>query len=214
MPAATRDRIIEAAAALFMRQGLTASGLKQIAHTSGAPIGSLYHFFPGGKEELAAETLRASGAAYQALVEAIFDAAPDVVRGVDACFEGAAAALVASDYADACPVATVALEVASSDAHLRAVTAEIFDRWLLAARARFEAAGIATSRAEELAATLVAALEGGFLLSRVAKSPAPMQAIGRVMTDLVEAEMTTRALAGGTERRRRVRRHPPAGAGA
>jgi AcrR family transcriptional regulator len=187
VPAATRDRIIEAATELFMRQGLTASGLKQVSAAAGAPIGSIYHFFPGGKEELAAETLRSSGAAYQRLVEAIFDASPDVVAGTRACFEGAAATLVASDYADACPVATVALEVATTDDELRAVAAGIFASWLQSAAARLEEGGIEPDRARDLGTVLVAALEGGFLLSRVAKSPAPMQAIGRVMTDLVEA---------------------------
>src|SRR5438874_4262281 len=108
-----------------MQRGYAASGLKQIAAASAAPIGSLYHFFPGGKEELAAETLKAAGAAYAALVGAILLAAPDAVTGVRHCFEGAAETLRTTDYADACPVATVALEVASSDEQLRLVTATI-----------------------------------------------------------------------------------------
>src|SRR5205085_10478510 len=102
----TRERIIQASSALFMERGYSASGLKQISEASAAPIGSLYHFFPGGKEELAAETLRTSGAAYQALVEAVFDSAPDVVTGVRDCFAGAADVLRETDYADACPIAT------------------------------------------------------------------------------------------------------------
>src|SRR4051794_35781578 len=95
--AQTRDRIIEASSRLFMQRGYAGSGLKQIAEDSTATIGSLYHFFPGGKTELAAETLRAAGAAYQQIVEAVLDAAPDLVSGVRAGFEGAAAALQASD---------------------------------------------------------------------------------------------------------------------
>ena len=193
MPAATRERIIEASAALFMRQGLAASGLKQIAQAGAAPIGSLYHFFPGGKGELAAETLRASGTAYQVLVEGIFDAASDVASGVRACFEGAAAVLQASDFADACPIATVALEVASTDEDLRIVTADVFAGWLQATKRRLEDAGIAPARADDLATTLVAALEGGFLLSRAAKRTAPMQAIGAVMTALVQTELNDAA---------------------
>src|SRR5688500_148561 len=94
-----------------MQRVLGGSGLEQIVAESGDTIGSLYHFFPGGKDELAAETLRASGAAYQRLVEAVFDAAPDLVTGVQACFAGAAEALRVSDFADACPVATVALDL-------------------------------------------------------------------------------------------------------
>ena len=109
----TRERIVRSAAALFMQQGYSATGLKAVAEASEATTGSLYHFFPGGKAELAAETLRVSGRAYGELVMAIFDAAPDLITGVRDAFDGAAAVLRATGYADACPIATVALEVAS-----------------------------------------------------------------------------------------------------
>ncbi len=71
MPADTKDRIVAAAANAFQRQGYAGSGLKQISSDSGAPFGSLYHFFPGGKEELAEQTLRTAGRWYQELVEAV-----------------------------------------------------------------------------------------------------------------------------------------------
>jgi AcrR family transcriptional regulator len=185
----TRDRIIEASSALFMQRGYAASGLKDISSAGAATIGSLYHFFPGGKEELAAETLRTSGAAYQALVEAVFDSEDGIVAGVRACFDGAAAALEATDYADACPIATVALEVASSNEPLRIVTNEIFERWIESAATRLERGGVDPARTRELAMVLVAGLEGGFLLSRAAKSPAPMRAIGGAMVQLVEGAL-------------------------
>lgn len=191
MSQSTRDRLVQTASALFMERGLAASGLKDIVTASEATVGSLYHFFPGGKEELAAETLRHSGAAYQALVEAVFDAAPDLVSGVRDCFSGAAAALRASDFADACPIATVALEVASTDEHLRVVVAGVFAGWLDAATERFRRAGIEADRARQLAVVLVAALEGGFLLSRVARDTEPMEAIGRCMAQLVADELAT-----------------------
>ena len=173
-----------------MERGYRASGLKQISEASAAPIGSLYHFFPGGKEELAAETLRSSGAAYQALVESVFDRAPDMVTGVRDCFEGAAAVLRATDYADACPIATVALEVASSDETLRLVTKDIFESWLVSATLRLERDGVEPTRARELATVLVAALEGGFLLSRAAKNTSAMDAIGGAMVRLVEEALS------------------------
>jgi AcrR family transcriptional regulator len=182
----TRARIIEAATEAFMQRGYSASGLKEISTAGAAPIGSLYHFFPGGKEELAAETLRSSGAAYQALVEAVFDGAPDMVEGVRACFEGAAERLRVTDYADACPIATVALEVASTNETLRAVTADIFTSWVDSATERLERSGIDHHAARDLAIVLVAALEGGFLLSRAFKDTAPMHTIGHAVVRLVE----------------------------
>lgn len=185
--AATRERIIEATTALFMERGFAGSGLKQIATASSAPIGSIYHSFPGGKAELAAETLRSSGRAYMALVGAVIDGAPDIVTGVADCFGGAAAVLRATDYADACPIATVALEVASSDEELRLVTAEVFASWHDALTRRLTSGGVTGAQAGELATMFVASLEGGFLLSRAAKDTRALETIGRVMVELVAA---------------------------
>src|SRR2546423_13229456 len=96
----TRERIIEATTELFMQRGYSASGLKDISKAGAAPIGSLYHFFPGGKEELAAETLRSSGAAYQALVEAVFGGPSGMGGGVRARFQGPGGPLPATPLPD------------------------------------------------------------------------------------------------------------------
>jgi AcrR family transcriptional regulator len=184
---ATRDRIVEAAAVAFMRQGYSGSGLKQISTESAAPFGSLYHFFPGGKQELAAETLRWSGAAYMQLVAAVLDESPDIVSAIETAFAAAAATLEATDYADACPIAVVALEVASTNDDLRQVTNEIFESWLDECAARLTAAGIKKKQARELAILFVSSLEGGFLLSRAAKNTEAMHALGRAVADAVRS---------------------------
>src|SRR5689334_12067530 len=111
MSTSTRERIVQASAELFRRQGYAATGVKQIVSAAQAPFGSLYHFFPGGKEQLGAEAIRTSGALYELLIPAVFGPAPDVVSGVSDFFAGAAAHLVDTGYEDACPIATVALEV-------------------------------------------------------------------------------------------------------
>src|SRR5579884_1153222 len=98
----TRDRIIETSAELFRRQGYSATGVKQIVTEARAPFGSLYHFFPGGKEELGAETVRIAGALYGQLVPALIDPAPDLVTGVRTFFNAAADQLEASDYEEGC----------------------------------------------------------------------------------------------------------------
>jgi AcrR family transcriptional regulator len=188
MPSETRDRIIDAAALLFQRYGYTGTGLKQISKESSAPFGSLYHFFPGGKDDLTAAALRSSGLGYQLLVEGVFDAEPDLISGVRACFVGAGEVLEATDYADACPIETVALEVASSNEPLRLVTAEIFESWTVGATSRMEAAGLPPEPARQLALALISALEGAFVLARAAKSVEPMLAAGEAMV------LTTQAL--------------------
>ena len=99
--ATTRDRLVESSAELFRKQGYNATGVKQIVTAAQAPFASLYHFFPGGKEELGAEAIRLSGALYELLIPAVFDPAPDLPTGVRNFFAGAAAHLEQTDYADA-----------------------------------------------------------------------------------------------------------------
>ncbi|MEY2473366.1 MAG: hypothetical protein QOK28_2695 [Actinomycetota bacterium] len=189
MPASTRDRILEAAAELFRRHGYTGTGLKQISAESRAPLGSLYHFFPGGKEQLTAETLRWSGAGYQMLVEAVFDGAPDLVPGIRGCFAAAADVLVLSDFADACPIETVALEVASTNETLRRVTADIFESWIESAASRGERAGLPADAARRLGITFVSALEGAFILARATKSTEPMYVAAESVVVAVQAAL-------------------------
>src|ERR1700728_4574700 len=145
----TRDRIVEASAELMRRQAYAATGVKQIVTAARAPFGSLYHFFPGGKEQLGAEAIRTSGAIYELLIPAVFDPAPDLVTAIRAFFAGAAQHVRDTDYADACPIATVALEVSSSSESMRVACAEVFESWLSTGAARFTAAGLTDETARE-----------------------------------------------------------------
>jgi AcrR family transcriptional regulator len=174
----TRERIVDTSAQLFRRQGYTGTGVKQIAAQANAPFGSLYHFFPGGKTELAEEVIRSSGALYMQLFATVAAQAPDVLGAVGDFFTGAAQTLAETDYEDACPIATVALEVASTNEQLRQATADVFDDWIDGASAYFQHAGIAEGTARELALSMLSLLEGAFLFSRALRSTEPMAAAG------------------------------------
>ena len=187
--AGTKDRIITATGELFRQRGYNGTSLKQVTVAAGAPMGSLFHFFPGGKEELADAVLRTGGAAYGELFELIYDAAADPAAAITDFFDGAAAVLEETGYLDACPIGTVALEVASTNDRLRQATAEVFASWVASATERLQAAGVAPARADALATTLVAAVEGGFMLSRAAQSPEPMRTAGRLLRELVEGSL-------------------------
>lgn len=185
----TKDRIIETTAEHFRRYGYNGTGLKQIVAEAGAQLGSLYHFFPGGKTELAEETIRHSGAMYGELVELVFDAAPDVITGAGDVYRAAAAVLEETDYADACPIATVALEVASTDDTLREATAVVFEDWIARATRRLHSAGIPEDGARRTAIVLIALLEGAFVLSRAVKSTEPLEAAADAARAAVAAEL-------------------------
>ena len=189
MPSTTRDRILDTTAELFRRYGYTGTGLKQIVAQANAPFGSLYHFFPGGKEHLGSEVIRRSGQMYLELFVEIAGQAPDVVSGVRDFFDGAAETLRETDYADACPIATVALEVASSNEPLREATADVFDSWIVAGTEYLAGAGIPRDRARELTIAMLAALEGAFVLSRALRSTEPVEIAGAATVAAVQSAL-------------------------
>jgi AcrR family transcriptional regulator len=183
----TKQRLIDATSELFKRQGYNGTGVKQIVADAGAPFASLYHFFPGGKEELGAEVIRWSGVMYGLLWLEVVRPERDLATGVRKFFEGAAAHLVETDYADACPIATVALEVSSVSEVMREACNDVFELWLSGATEDFVAAGVSKRKARDLAIMFVALLEGGFLLSRAAKSIEPMRVNGKLAEREVRA---------------------------
>lgn len=176
---ATRDRILDAARELFSRHGYSGTGLKAILSASNAPFGSLYHFFPSGKEELAVEAIRSGGATYRDLIESFYAPGTDVVEVTALFFEAAAEVVEESGFADACPVATIALEIASTSEPLRIASATVFESWLSVLRARFREAGIPAVRGEELAMELFCAIEGAFLLARTTRNARAIRVMGR-----------------------------------
>jgi AcrR family transcriptional regulator len=189
MTASTKERILETTAELFRRHGYTGTGMKQIVAAAEAPFGSVYHHFPGGKEQLCREVIRSAGAMYYELFEVIVSGAPDVVTGTRDFFAGAAATLEATDYADACPIETVALEVASANETLRRATAEVFESWIAGVAGRYAEAGIDAQRSRSLAIEVINALEGAFVLSRAMKSPEPLEASGEAAARAVQTAL-------------------------
>jgi AcrR family transcriptional regulator len=185
----TKDRIMGSSAELFRRQGYTGTGVKQIVAAANAPFGSLYHFFPGGKEQLGAEVIRSSGELYIQLFATIATQAPDVPTAVGDFFSGAAETLQETDYADACPIATVALEVASTSEPLREATAEVFESWIAGATEYFAAAGIDREKARELAFSMLSLLEGAFVFCRAMRTVEPLHVAGASAVAEVEAAL-------------------------
>ncbi|MGW7289573.1 TetR/AcrR family transcriptional regulator [Streptomyces sp. NPDC054847] len=194
----TRARILAAATELFRRQGYAATGMKQILTTAGATYGSAYHFYPGGKSELGEDVVRTSGAAYLALIGELFqDRAADPAETTARAFTGAAQTLLDLDYADPCPIATIALEIAGTDEALRVATAEVFESWTDTLAAFYGSFGIADSRATSR--SVIALLEGAFMLGRSMRSTAPVLDAAPAAAAIVRAAAGRPLVAGRAE---------------
>lgn len=169
------------------RQGYSATTVKQITVAAHAPMGSLYHHFPEGKPQLAAQALRVSGAAYIQLLPLLMDPYDDLREAVPAAFAAAAEQIETSGWINMCPVGTVAGEIADSEPGLREVTAGIIGSWVEVGSDYFVRRGLSPVDARDLIFAILSALEGAFVLCRVLRSAEPLHAAGRAMATRVEA---------------------------
>src|SRR5215212_1977122 len=129
MARSTRESILTAAVELMRRKGYGAVGMKDIVKASGAPIGSLYHHFRDGKVQIAREALINAGHAYALLIPSIVDEHTDLGAAIDAVFSQAAEDMAGTGFANMCPVASVAAEVADTVEELRQTSATVFGDW-------------------------------------------------------------------------------------
>jgi AcrR family transcriptional regulator len=181
MARSTRESILTAAAELMRRKGYGAVGMKDIAEASGAPIGSLYHHFRGGKVQIVREALVNAGHAYALLIPSIADGYTDLGAAIEGLFAQAAEDMAATGFANMCPVASIAAEIADTVEELRETSAGVFTGWVDGGTAYFRARGLDEPRARELTLALIGALEGAFVLARTLRSTEPLLAAGRAL---------------------------------
>ena len=169
-------------AELLRVQGYAATGIQQLARAAGTPTGSIYHHFRGGKREVAAAALRESGAAYIQLLPLLLDQHADLPTAIDAAFAAAADDIANTGWANMCPVATVASEIADTEPELRQVAAEVIASWADTGSRYLARRGLSQADARAAMYALLAALEGGFMLARAQRSAEPLLAAGRAVS--------------------------------
>jgi AcrR family transcriptional regulator len=194
----TQERIVRSMAELLRIQGYAATGMNQLVAASGAPTGSIYHHFPGGKVTVAAAALRETGAAYIQLLPLLLDPHDDLASGIEAAFVQAAEDIETTGWANLCPVGTVTGEVAGSVPELREVADEVIAGWVDEGTRYLTARGLAPADARSVIYAVIAALEGGFILARGQQSREPLHAAGRAVAAYVatlpQAASTTTAM--------------------
>ncbi|MER7170221.1 TetR/AcrR family transcriptional regulator [Streptomyces mesophilus] len=187
MQTSTRDRIVVAAARLLQRQGYVGTGIKQIAQEAQATLGSVYHFFPGGKEAVAVAAIRHSTEEFSALLGKALDSEDDPAEAVSACARQLADELRESGWTDGCPVTAAALETLGSDSEIQQVCADALRGWERLVADKLLRCGFPAESARELATTVVCALEGAEVTAQVNRSEEPLLVAGRQLARLVRS---------------------------
>jgi AcrR family transcriptional regulator len=189
-----RERMIVSTALLIRERGARATSLDAILEHSRAPRGSVYHHFPGGREQLLREATDYAGDYVARRLERDNAEGPLVV--IDVLFDEYRASLVASDFRAGCPVVAVAVESREDGPDLRDAALAAFERWRQALARGLEASGIDTTRADELAMLVIATFEGALILSRTYRDLVPLENVRRELRQRIEAELVQRGVEG------------------
>ncbi len=182
-----RDDIIDTTTDLLERQGYFATGLNQIVAESGAPKGSLYYYFPGGKDEITEEAIRKAGADVAERIELVMSRADSAAEGVAAMVDGISRAMEAADFGAGGPITTVAIETAGQNERLSTACEQVYESWREAFETHIRASGVGGARAERLSTLVLASMEGAIILARTYKSVDPLRRAGAELRELLES---------------------------
>lgn len=182
-----RDRMVVSAATLIRERGAHSTAIADVLEHSGAPRGSAYHYFPGGRAQLLCEAVD-----YAAdFVSDALSGASSAIAMLDTAVAFYRKGLLDTDYRAGCPVLAVAVEAGHPDERTAAAverSAIAFARWTGLIGARLVADGIAPDRAGELATLVIAALEGALVLARAARDVGPLDGVHRQLRSLLHNE--------------------------
>jgi AcrR family transcriptional regulator len=188
-----RERMVISAALLIRERGAQPTAIADVLEHSGAPRGSAYHYFPGGRTQLLCEAIDYAG-------EYIAARIADAKSGLDVLDDLIAnyrRQLVRSEYRAGCPVVAVAVEAGDPDKQEQATpvidrAAAVFARWTDLIAQRLVADGVSAARADELAMLSTTAIEGAIVVARASRDLKPLDLVHGQLRDLVQAELSER----------------------
>ena len=175
-----RERMVVSAALLIRERGAHATAISDVLEHSGAPRGSAYHYFPGGRTQLLCEAVDYAGDH----VGAIIAEAEDGLELLDTLIDKYRRQLLDSDFRAGCPIVAVSVEAGEQQDRERMTpvierAAAVFDRWTELIVQRFVADGIPRDQAAELAVLATSAIEGAIVLARVRRDLTPLDLVHR-----------------------------------
>jgi TetR/AcrR family transcriptional repressor of lmrAB and yxaGH operons len=179
-----KQKVLDTTRGLMQAQGYNATGLNQIIKESGTPKGSLYHYFPGGKEQLASEAIQLAAQELGQKLATAFEHSESLIQAFEAIVDVGIQELIESDFECGCPIATVALEANEGPVLEACQTAFRGAQKLL--ESRLLLAGYEADQAQRLATFMFGAYEGALILSRTHRDVSPLRGLKDMLPAVLE----------------------------
>jgi len=198
----TRARMLKTAARLLQHRGYHGVAVSDILSESGAPRGSLYFHFPGGKDQIVLEATRAAVEEATAALRETLARAKNPAEGVRLFVQAAAEIMRETDFTFGCPVAPVILDAAGGLGELAELCRRAFEEWVGLLQESFASAGIPKRRAQALALLVESSIEGLLLIARAYRDDGPLLLVAAELEEVVTAAMPRRPRRPASKARR------------
>ena len=185
MAGEVRARMIEGAAALLATSGLPGASFSEVLQRTGAPRGSIYHHFPGGKDELVGAALAETLHRVLDLIDP--DSTAPAAEVAQSFLDAWRTLLTRSDFASGC--ALVAVTVGTESAGLREQAGEAFRSWRDHLAAALERGGLPAAAARRHATLLLAASEGAVVMSRARADLGAFESVAASLLDGIRRDL-------------------------
>jgi TetR/AcrR family transcriptional repressor of lmrAB and yxaGH operons len=180
-----REQILQTTASLLERQGYHGTGLNEIVKQSGAPKGSLYYYFPEGKDQITAEAVLQSGQVVSERIRAGLKGSSDASKAIHDFIIMVAENVERSGFAAGGPLTAVAMETATQSERINRACREAYGMLQAAFTEKLLESGYPNPRAEELGTFITAAIEGGIILSRTSHTADPLRLVAKQLQVLL-----------------------------
>ena len=180
-----RDTIIDASVTLFRRQGYASTGLNDIVERSGAPKGSLYHYFPDGKVSIAVAAVEEAGRRVADTLRDLSEKTESAGELVKAHGQLLAQWMKKSGYRNGCPITTVLLELAPQERAVTQAGRKAYGLRIEILRDKLMADGFSPERAQGLAQLCTSALQGALIQARIERRGEPIESAASELADML-----------------------------
>ncbi|MBO8171960.1 MAG: TetR/AcrR family transcriptional regulator [Bacillaceae bacterium] len=182
----SRDKLIETTARLLEIQGYHATGLNQITKESGAPKGSLYYYFPEGKEQLACEAVKKTADIVAGRIRSELSRHEDPIVAIQTFILEMARYFQETDCSGGVPIAAVTLETSSTSDKIREACSQAYQLWQDVFAQKLHDSGFTEVRAQQLSLLIVSMIEGAVIISRSRQSSEPLKQLAGEIPNLLK----------------------------
>lgn len=179
----TKEKLIDVTSKLIREKGIAATGIAELVELSEITKGSIYHHFPGGKDELIISSLHNFKNLMSAAFKESMKGKSTVKSGLVAILDYYIASLEKSNFKRGCPIAIIAIESSGNNKSINNACKEVMNYWIENLTSYFKYKGSNAGKHE--ATEFITRLEGALIMSQIYNDTKPLSILKKQITTII-----------------------------